>query len=154
MEQVFWLDPRDKAALLAAIAKQLAGGAAIAFEGDLSSLEFASIPGCRFGPAGPFSCQDGGGPETLAVLPLEPSNVASILDLVLAHGRVLREIVHIAIAKAGELQFLAGDQFHRECVSVGPAVPESFLEELVGRGILRTYATREKVSWTKRPWKR
>ena len=151
MLQIFWLNPRDKAALLVAVANELAGSAEIAFEGDLSSCEFASIPGCRFEESGPFRRQDQGGPETLVVLPLEPSTVKDILNLVLPHGRFMREIQHIAIAKNGELQFLAGDQFHRECVSVGPAVAESFLQQLVTRGILRAYATRERVNWLKPP---
>jgi len=45
----------------------------------------------------------------------------------------------------GEVEFMAGDNFHRECVSVGQGVSVNFLQRLLEKGIIRTYETPEEA---------
>jgi hypothetical protein len=134
MIQAFWLDPRDKPALLIILMKALAGDAHIAFEGDLSDLDFSQIA-----DATASLHRESPESETMVVLPLEIDTIKPILDQVLPEGRIVKKIVAIQIEKSGQVEFMAGDNFHRECVSVGPAVKQSLLQELVARGIIRSY---------------
>jgi hypothetical protein len=57
----------------------------------------------------------------------------------LPNGKCIHEISAIQIEKNGKIEFMAGDNFHRECVSVGELVSTEFLEEMISKGILRGY---------------
>ena len=118
--------------------RTLVGDAHIALEGDLGDLDFSHISGAIYGATATIH-RESPDSETMIVLPLEHETIELILDQVLAEGRVLKKIAAIQIEKSGDVEFMAGDYFHRECVSVGPAVPEPFLQELVRRGLIRGY---------------
>ena len=143
MKQTYWLDPRDKPGLLIALMRLLAGNSHIAFEGDpddMAEMNFTSIPGVREGIVAPFKNEWGKNAKVI-ILPLENDTIPLILREVLPEGRIVHKVGAIQIEKDGEIQFLAGDNFQRECVSVGPAVPEEVLDKLVAVGILRAYHT-------------
>jgi hypothetical protein len=53
--------------------------------------------------------------------------------------RVVRDVRALQIVRDENIEFMAGDNFHRECVSVGPAVPETVLRDLIEAGIIRGY---------------
>jgi hypothetical protein len=138
MERAFWLDPCDKPALLMAMMRELADNARIMLEGDLSACDFAAIPGRVEGVVEPFRREYEG---EAVVLPISEQTITTIKAQLLPYGRIVRDVGAIQIEQNGELQFVAADQFHRECVSVGHAVRESVLQELVTVGILRAYKT-------------
>jgi len=140
MDETYWLVARDKPGLLVAVMRALAGGAHISFEGDLSRC-----PGL-------FALPDASAEETRAlrrhtiypvqqfiVLPLEPDTIRPILSEVLPEGRVVRDISHVQVERAGRLAFGAYDNFHRDCVVCWSAVPRELVEQLTVSGVLRSW---------------
>ena len=142
MQQVFWIDPRDKGAFLVAVMRQLSGDdASMALEmnaEDMAAFDFELIPDLLDGLIPPFTCLWGPAAKAV-VLPLTSDTIRPILDQLLPEGRFVHRVGAIQIQKAGELQLLVGDNFHRECVSSGPAIPEEFLQDLAHRGIIRSF---------------
>lgn len=137
MAKAYWLDPRDKPALLLRMIDELGEGARIALQGDLSACDFDGVPGKLDGLVDPFRDEHGG--AHAVVLPV----TGQVVDLIKRHlfpeGRILRDLGAIQIESRGRIEFVAADHFHRECVSAGSAVPETFLQELVDAGILRGF---------------
>ncbi len=135
----YWLDPVRPADIVRALVLTLAGDASVAIEGDakaLGSLGAATMPGARVGPAEPFRPEYGGGAQMI-ILPLENEHDAAELHRLLAAGtRVRPEIRAIQIQRHGRVEFVAGDSFHRECVSVGAGVAEELLDGLVLSGAI------------------
>jgi len=123
--------------------RELGGDARIALEGDLSACDFGGMPGKLDGLVEPFYPEFGG---DAVVLPLTEQVVDRIKEHLFPHGRIVRDIGAIQIEKGGRIEFVAADNFHRECVSVGRAVPEALLRELVEAGILRGYERQEDVT--------
>lgn len=145
MQQTYWLDTRDKPGLLTNLMKYLAGNAHILLQGNLDNCDFSSIPrvfGNNNLPLHPLINVDDG---PFVILRLEPETIRPILARVLPQGRIVYEIGYILIEKNGRLEFMAGDNFHNECISVGPGISEDMLKELVKRGILRGYTTDEEA---------
>jgi hypothetical protein len=141
MKRTYWLDPRDKPALLIALMRQLAGNAHIAFEGDrkdMDNMNFSAIQSVVENLKTPFK-HEWNANGAAVVLPLNNHTIGPILKQILPEGRFVHEIEAIQIEKDGQIEFIAGDNFHRECVSVGPAVPERLLHDLLDSGILRGY---------------
>jgi hypothetical protein len=137
MQQVFWIDPRDKGAFLVAVMRQLSGDdASMKLEinaEDMAAFDFELIPGL-------LHLEVVGNPAAKAVIfPLTSDTIRPILDQLLPEGRFVHRVGAIQIQKAGELQLLVGDNFHRECVSSGPAIREEFLQDLARRGIIRSF---------------
>ncbi len=134
------LIPRDKAALLAAMMKHLAGDARISFEGYLSNCQFP-----------PMLCPSSTETDILdriqawprchfVVLPLTSSTVLPILDVVLPDGRFMKDIIHIQIEKGGKLEFGAYDNFDSQCVGCWLGVSVEFLDELKQEGVIDSWA--------------
>ncbi len=136
MQQTFWLDPRDKAALFIRVMNLLVGdNVHIMLEGEISPSELPdSLGQMLHAPLVPRQA-----PEAPYVLdmPLTEPTVQAITRSVAP--RVVRDVSAIQIVQNLEIQFMVGDNFHRECVSVGPAIPESFLRDLLSAGIIRGY---------------
>jgi hypothetical protein len=63
----------------------------------------------------------------------------SVIRHLLQDGDFVHRIGAIQIQRNEEVQFVAGDNFHRECVSVGQAISDDFLHDLVTRGIIGSY---------------
>jgi hypothetical protein len=139
MNRTFWLDPHDKPGLLVAVMKLFAGTSRIAFEGRVSADEFPTIPGVITGRIDPFH-PEFGVPSRMVIFSLTSESIREIERVLFPGGRIVHDIGAIQIEQDGEIQFMAGDNFHRECVSVGAGVPESLLKSLVERGILRSYS--------------
>ncbi len=142
MKKAFWLDPRDKPALLMRLMQYFAGSAHIALEGErenMETMDFSRVQGNIEGLIPPFRHEWGANGKAV-VLPLKKDTIKLILDEVLPEGRIVQKVGAIQIEKDGEIVFIAGDNFHRECVSVGNGVPEQLLKEMVASGVLRGYS--------------
>lgn len=74
----------------------------------------------------------------LAIMPLREDSIGAILHEV-ARAGLRRNIIHVQIEQAGRLEFGAYDNFHRNCVCVGPAVSRELMDRLVLEHILRSY---------------
>jgi hypothetical protein len=136
----YWPVARDKPGLLIAMMRHLAGNAHISFEGDLSHCSFPSslIPSEEETPA--LQRNTAYPKQRFIVLPLSPDTVRPILDVVLPSNRYLKDVIHIQIEKAGQLQFGAYDQFHHECiVGFPPGVTPELLNQLQSSGVIRSW---------------
>ena len=137
----FWLVARDKPGLLIAMMRHLAGDAHVSFEGDLSRCSFSS----SLSPSGEETAalrRNTAYPrQAFVVLPLTPESVRPILDVVLPGNRYLKDIIHIQIEKAGEVQFGSYDNFHRDCiVGFPPGVTPELLNQLQSSGVIRSWS--------------
>jgi hypothetical protein len=47
------------------------------------------------------------------------------------------DVNHVQLAQDSNLLFVAGDNFHRECVSAFDLVPKALLDRLVAEGVIR-----------------
>lgn len=145
MNQVYWLDPLNPGTLLEAMLRLLAGGARVAVEGDafsLSPLQLDSIDGASHGPVEPFMRENG--PESvMVVLRLDNLEQARLIhDKLAPGGTLVAGVAAIQLERGGSVQLLAGDGFHRECVSVGPLVPAEFLRGLVRSAVIAGFYTK------------
>jgi hypothetical protein len=140
MDERYWLVARDKPGLLIAVMRALVGGAHISFEGDLSRCRgLLTLPGASTEETEDLRRQTLYPVQEFVVLPLEPETVRPILAEVLPEGRVVRDIIHVQIERAGRLAFGAYDNFHRDCLVCWPAVPQELLEQLRVNGVLRSW---------------
>ncbi|HLP84257.1 MAG TPA: hypothetical protein VK157_07900 [Phycisphaerales bacterium] len=149
MHTRYWIDARDKPALLRRMMFATAGDAHISFEGRIASHDFpanleasthetSSLKRVCFSPRMDF-----------VVLPLELDTVQPILDVILPNRRYLDDIIHIQIAHADTLRFGAYDNFHRDCVVAYEGVDTNLLEELQASGVIRSwkYAPSDQHRW-------
>jgi hypothetical protein len=120
--------------------RALAGGAHISFEGDLSRCRgLFGLPGAATEEMEALRRQTLYPVQEFIILPLEPETIRPILAEVLPEGRVVRNITHVQIERAGRLAFGAYDNFHRDCVVCWPAVSRELLEQMRVSGVLRSW---------------
>jgi hypothetical protein len=133
-----WLDVRDKPALLHRLMRELAGGAQISLEGDLSSCRFAEdVVACRDETV--ILKRNTSVPKVdFVVLRLTPETIRPIFEQVMKAG-IRRAIVHVQIERGGVLELAACDNFHQDCVVTGPGVSPALLEELRKTNVLRDF---------------
>jgi hypothetical protein len=136
----YWLNARDKRGLLVALMNELYGNAEIELSGKLSSFDFSNIP-----KANVDSFLEETEEDSIIILKLEKETIEAILNQILPKERFIKEIMFISIQKEGNVEFLAGDNFHNECISVGPAVSKTLLDRLVSQGILRKYTPHSEI---------
>jgi len=145
MNQVYWLDPLNPGDLLEAMLRLLAGHARVAVEGDatsLAALQLHSIDGASYGPVEPFMSENDAD-SVMVVLRLDDLEQARLIHGKLAPGgKLVPGVAAIQLERGGSVQFLAGDCFHRECVSVGPLVPVEFLRGLVRSAVIAGFYTK------------
>jgi hypothetical protein len=139
MKKAYWLDPKDKPGLLVHIMKALVGNAKIALEGNLEEFDFSAIPNPIYTETETIKHETGIPHDPIIILPLEQDTIKHILDQILPGGKCVSIISAIQIEKNGKIEFMAGDNFHRECVSVGHAIKTELLDEMISKGILRSY---------------
>jgi hypothetical protein len=142
MQDHYWLVPgassRDKAELLTAMMKALAGNAYISFEGDLSHCRFPADLTCSAEETAILRRNTIHPRQDFVIISLETATIDQILDTVLPEDKFVKEVTHIQIERDGTLQFGAYDNFHPECVmSIG--VPHLRLDQLRSSGALRSY---------------
>ena len=147
MDQKHWIDVRDKLGFLSALMHKLASdNSQLILEGNLSRFDFRGLEECEI--AGEYLCS---ADTSVICLSLTENQIKPVLRSVQPDGKFVSEILSIQIRVCNEIQFLAGDNFHNECISVGPAVPIEFLEMLKKKGIIRNFQTDEEAK-AKYPW--
>jgi hypothetical protein len=136
---LYWLVARDKPGLLIAMMRALCGNAHIALEGDLSKCRLREIAGATDQETAVLERTTAIPRLDFLVIPLEPDTIRPIMDRVLPEGRVVHDVIHVKIEKDGKVEFEAYDNFAPDCIFAGSAVPETLLEDLTARGVLRSY---------------
>src|SRR3954453_13186329 len=96
MHHTFWLDPRDKPGLLAAVMQLLAGTGRIAFEGKVSADEFPAIPGGITGRIDPFHAEFDV-PSKMVIFALTSESIQEIERVLFAGGRIVHDVGAIQI---------------------------------------------------------
>ncbi len=136
----FRVDVRQPAPFLRRIMRELAGGALLSLEGDLSSAEFPEQAVASRGPIGLLRRNTIAPPLDFLVLRLEPEFADQIFSQVSRIG--LRDrIVHVQIEKSGQLELGAYDNFHAACVVTGGAISAHLLAELRAAGVVREFSS-------------
>jgi hypothetical protein len=131
---------KDKRRLLLAMMDELAGGAHISFEGNLSALRFSSMPDVSHEETVALRRNTRWPKQDFIIIPLEPSNIKPIISAM--GGTVSNDIIHIQIERGGVLQFATHDNFHPDCVVFRTEVEQAVLTSLVAEGIIRPYTDR------------
>ena len=137
----WWIDTKDKPGLLWAFLDHFVDGATAAFEGDLADLGLKELPGAANAETDALHRQTRSPMQDFVTVPITPQTIRALKERLAAPG-LFRDggpLLHIQIEHAQQLVFLAGDNFHRECVSAFPPVPEQLLERLRIVGIIRSY---------------
>ena len=137
MIQKYWLDPLNSVELLASVLMELAAPSVrVAVEGDRHLLDLVHVPGAVIGPLDPFKVNG----RNMIVVPLKTQEDVHFLTQRLTTGhRLSPELDAVQIERNGHVEFMAADGFHRECISVGPSLPDSFWESLVRKGTIRGF---------------
>jgi hypothetical protein len=130
---------RDKRRLLLAMMGELAGGARISFEGDLSKLALLRISDASQEETAALKRNTIWPKQDFVVVPLEPSTVTTIVAAM--GGTIPNAIIHVQIEKGGVLQLGAYDDFHPETIFFGEIL-KPLLDSLVSQNILRQYTNR------------
>jgi hypothetical protein len=133
-----WVNVRDKPAFLHRLMVELAGGAQMSLEGDLSRCHFADSLVLARDEVGCLKRGTHHPRQDFVVLRLEPETVAAIFGEVIGAG-LFRAIIHVQIEREAALQHGAYDNFHPECVVTGPEVSAALLSELTSKTVLRNF---------------
>jgi len=133
-----WLIPKDNVRFITSIIKYFCGDAFIYFEGNIPPSEFNEINTCK--KVIPLLNRESPESKYMVALPLDDNTCDFILKKIIPQDLFLSEISAIQIIKNDKLQFLSGDNFHRECISVDASISDLFLNHLVNEGILESYS--------------
>jgi hypothetical protein len=141
MDAKFWLNAKDRMALLTAMLHELCGNAHVSFEGDLSKLDFSVIPGSTTEENETLKRATLLPELNFMIVPLEINTIPLILDqLVLSKSTDLWiDLIHIQMEKNGIIEFAAYDNFHPDCVVSGSRISEALLERLVSEGTIQSF---------------
>ena len=137
MKKKYWLDPLDKPNLLVSIVNYFIGNSKIILEGNLDKFDFSRIP--HLPNTTNIKPESGIPSHPMIILPLKPETKDVLLDQLIPDDKFLKEIIAIQIEWDDKIEFMAGDYFHSECLSVGEGVSENFLSELVTKKILKEF---------------
>ena len=135
----WWLDTRDKPGLLWAFLRHFVGVGRVSFEGGLQKLGILELPGATYDETDLLKRQTLSPRQDFVIVPIAPETIASLKRNLSAPGLFSNALLHVQIEHQGQLVLGAYDHFHRECVVAYKPVPQSFLEELVSSGVLRSY---------------
>lgn len=133
--------------------RALVGDSQIALEGNLASCDFSKVEDYRVTAFGELHRVDDGRESDYQVFELNRESLGPLLEQVLSEDRLSEDIEHIQIQRDGHLQVLIGDNFHDECVSVGPSITIELLEGLKSQGIIKSYQTDAEAK-ARFPWSR
>jgi hypothetical protein len=147
MQQTWWLDCPRPAALLPALLRSCPDGGVIALEGDIAALKLlvGDVPGATVGRALPFKPEWDTADDKMILLTVTPVTRSMLVERLVRNGAIPSEIGALQIAFEGAVQFLAGDNFHSECLSVGPGYSTAVLQELKDRGTLAGFYSRDEA---------
>lgn len=132
------LEVRKNAALFHHLISQLAGGAILSLEGDLSRCKFDPRLIAATDEVGLLKRNTTWPRQDFIALYLEPENVDAILKEAMAAG-FKNGIIHIQVERHGELQFGCYDNFSTGGVWTGSDIRTSFLNDLQSTGVIASY---------------
>jgi len=133
IENRFW-KVRHKNRFLLEVMRHLAGNAQISFEGGSEIVGLAEIPGASQIETSVLKRNTLAPRLEFVVVPLEISTIPAIFAGI--GGTIPKSVLHILIEKNGQLEFGAYDNFHPECIVLGPATSGAALESLISKGLL------------------
>jgi hypothetical protein len=107
------------------------GDAFISFEGDLSKFDFGQIRDVMSPPTEVLRCQTIWPKQEFVILPVEDDTKTIIQRTILPRIGLRRRVLHVQIAKTGQLEFAAYDCFHPDTVWVSQNVSEVLLQSLI-----------------------
>jgi hypothetical protein len=141
----FHIVTRDKPGLLIAMMRELAGAANISFEGDLQRIDWNGVG--HVDESETSLQRQTLSPELdFVVLKLTEETQPRIWNAVCKVDRLADDgIIHIQIEKGGRLVFGAYDNFHADCVSAHTEIPQSLLQDLKDKGVIRSYGKAEEA---------
>jgi hypothetical protein len=137
----WWLDTRNKPALLWAFLHQFEGRGSVSFEGNLRHLGILELPGAKYEETSLLKRQNGPPPEDFVIVPISAETIASLKRSLNAPGifNSAGAVCHVQIEYQERVVLGAHDNFHRECIFAQDPVPQSFLDKLVAAGVIRSY---------------
>jgi len=140
IEQVMWIDARDKPGLLLAMMKEFTNNSNISFEGSLDHLSFSSWPDVSTEETEALKRQTTSPQLDFVVLPLTEAIVHNIWKELSDKDHLVHEgIIHVQIESDGKLVFGGYDNFHPDCTVAYPGVSIGLLEKLKENGVIREY---------------
>ena len=137
-----WIDVRDKPGFLHRLMSELAGGARMSLEGDLSKCHFNDDHVVAREEVGLLKRSTLSPRLDFVIVKFEPDTVAALSKEVIVAG-VTKNIIHVQIERNASLQLGAYDNFHRDCVVTGPEVSVELLAEMQVSGVVRSLALAE-----------
>ncbi len=151
MQKNYWIQPIEKIIFLKEIIKFLNGNAIISLEGTLSEFDVSSCTLTEMNST--YELHQVNTPENsdFIVMAMDQNFIKAFFRFLKNDDILHTKVEFIQIEINGELQFLAGDYFHRECISVGPLVTANFLNKLKDQKIIKTFQTDVKAK-AKYPW--
>jgi hypothetical protein len=130
-ENVRW-KVRDKRQFLMTVMAELAGGAHISFEGNLSSVALSGLPNASEEETPNLKRNTLWPKQDFVILPLEPDNINAIGAAI--GGTLPNAIIHIQMEKSGRLEVGLYDNFGG--IIFGPALTPVFLSRLQSDGVI------------------
>lgn len=135
----YWLVARDKPALLTHMMRYLAGDAQMSFEGTFDGSKLPDAVPRIPEDQSPLKPCSGNREFPFVIVALEPATIKPILDTILPNNLFMEDIIQIQIAKSGNRQFGCYDNFHPDCIVAYSGVSPEFLDELLHRGIIKSW---------------
>ena len=120
------------------------GDALISFEEDLSTFDFSQFSGASSQPTSILKRNTISPHLDFVILSLEEKTLEFIKKNVLNHIGLQKNVVHILVAKNGELVVGIYDHFDPDCVWVKLDFPRSALEGLQEQKVIASY---KKADW-------
>lgn len=115
--------------------RELAGDAQIAFEGDLIGLNLAKLRVVSEGTIPELKRQTLSPKQDFVVVELNADAIPGIMKVL--GGTIPRAVIHIQIAKAGQLAFSACDNFDPDAIFFGEALSDDFVAFMQREHLLR-----------------
>ena len=131
---------RTKVPFMVAMVEALAGDALLSLEGDLADVwpDIVAMPGTQFDEIGILKRNTIWPRQDFAILPVEPETVDYLVRKILHRIGLKRRVIHILVAKKGQLQLESYDNFDGE-IRVGSAVPRDVMQRLLDDRVIRSF---------------
>ncbi|MFQ5500814.1 MAG: hypothetical protein ACE5EQ_00755 [Phycisphaerae bacterium] len=135
----YLLDIRNPVALVCSLIEWLCGNAHISLEGDLSNLDHTCVAGIKLDEWSVLRRNTIWPRQDFIILPLETETTKIIKSRILHTVGLRDRVIHVQIEKGEELVFCAFDNFAAECVWIAQSVGDQFLQDLIGKNVLRSF---------------
>ena len=139
MNRVYKLVVKKPISLMEALISLFSDGAAISFEGKLSSSLFLGIPDALTEPVEPFKRYTISPKQDYAIVPITTLTSEILRKRILPQIGLRKNVEHVHIVKDGEIVFYSYDCFDKDCVGLAPKIDEDKLRKLKDEGVLKDY---------------